>query len=153
MSGSVAEETPNRFLDRISSMIVKTLPSPLPNLDPCTGNDKNEGISLKIHNPDNVPGIIAIPRGGAGFFGLIPAGYHPLGYQITDLGSKFLQFDGSLESDVGRFLASLKTRKRHAAIKDQWLEIVRVSKSGQTMRIYRTLDDLIAFCIKARLLD
>lgn len=94
-----------------------------------------------------------IPRGGAGLSSLIPAGYNPLGYKITELGTQFLEFEGSLDSDIGRFLASLKSRKRHAALKEQWLEIVRVSKTGQTMRIYRTMDDMIAFCLKARLLD
>ena len=84
---------------------------------------------------------------------MIPAGYNPFGYRITELGDSFLEFEGSLDSDVGRFLASLKTRKKLAELKSQWLEIVRVSKSSQTMRIYRTIDDLIAFCIKARLLD
>lgn len=38
-------------------------------------------------------------------------------------------------------------------MKDQWLEIVRVAKTGQSMRIYRRLDDIIAFCIKAGFLD
>ncbi len=78
---------------------------------------------------------------------------NPFGYQITDLGLTFLEFDGSLESDVGRFLASVKSRKRFEAIKSQWLEILRVSKTGQSMRIYKSLDDIIKFCINANLLD
>ena len=91
-------------------------------------------------------------RGG---FSLIPAGYNPLGYKITDLGLKFLEFNGALDCDVGRFLAGMKTgsRKSMATIKEQWLEIVRVSKQGQSMRIYRTLDDLISFCVKAGFLN
>ena len=95
-----------------------------------------------------------IERGG-GLSNFVPAGYNPFGYKITELGSQFLEFDGSLDSDVGRFLASVKTtkRKRFHTIKEQWLEIVRVSKKGQSMRIYRNLEDLIAFCIKAKLLD
>jgi hypothetical protein len=95
-----------------------------------------------------------IERGG-GLSSFVPAGYNPFGYKITELGSQFLEFDGSLDSDVGRFLASVKTtkRKRFDTIKEQWLEIVRVSKKGQSMRIYRNLEDLIAFCIKAKLLD
>ena len=86
---------------------------------------------------------------------LIPAGYNPLGYKITALGLKFLEIDGCLDSDVGRFLAGMKTgtRKSQSAIKDQWLEIVRVSKQGQSMRIYRTLDELIDFCLKAGFLN
>ena len=92
---------------------------------------------------------IRVPRGG----GLL-AGYNPFGFKITQLGLDFLDFDGSLDSDVGRFLASLKSsRKKRGVIKEQWVEIVRVSKSGQSMRILRTLDDLIAFCLSAGFLD
>ncbi len=91
-----------------------------------------------------------IPRGGGT---LIPAGYNPFGYKITSLGEEFLKFDGSLDSDVGRLLASLKQRKRFATIKEQWLEILRVSKTGQSMRILRTLQELIDFCLKAGLID
>jgi hypothetical protein len=94
----------------------------------------------------------SFPRGG-GITSWIPAGYNPFGYKITELGTQFLEFDGSLDSDVGRFLASVKNRKQLAELKSQWLEIVRVAKSTQTMRIYRTMDELISFCIKARLLD
>ena len=90
-------------------------------------------------------------RGG----GIIPPGYNPFGYKITPLGERFLEFGPTcLESDVGRLLASLKTkRKTMSVIQTQWLEIVRVSKTGQSMRIYRTLQDLIDFCLAARLID
>jgi hypothetical protein len=90
-----------------------------------------------------------IPRGG----GWSLAGWNPFGYKITALGERFLGFEGSLDSDVGRFLASLKNRKTRAALKSQWVEIVKVSKTGQTMRIYRTLDDLIKFCLDAGFID
>jgi hypothetical protein len=90
-------------------------------------------------------------RGGDG---ILPAGWHPFGYAITSLGVEFLKFDGSLDCDVGRFVASLKaSRKTKATIKETWLEIVRVSKTGQSMRIYRQLDDIITFCLKAGLID
>jgi hypothetical protein len=82
-------------------------------------------------------------RGG----GLIPAGYNPFGYKITPIGVQFLEFNGSLECDLGRFIASIKERKTLASIKSQWLEIVRVSKSAQSMRIYRTLQEIIDFCL------
>ncbi len=86
--------------------------------------------------------------------GSILAGWHPLGYGITDLGLQFLEFDGSLDSDVGRFLASFKSgRKRFSTLKDQWLEIVRVSKTGQSMRVYRKLEELLTFCVKAGFLS
>lgn len=89
-------------------------------------------------------------RGG----GLIPAGWNPFGYKISDLGLRYLEFDGSLDSDVGRFLASLKSeRKTFATMKSQWLEVLRVSKTGQSMRIYRKLQELIDFCLKAGLID
>jgi hypothetical protein len=93
--------------------------------------------------------LTKIQRGG----GLIPAGYNPFGYTVTELGEQFLAFGGSLDSDVGRFLASLKERKTLATIKAQWLEIVRVSKTTQSMRLYRTLQELIDFCLKIRLID
>ena len=91
--------------------------------------------------------------GGFGLSSLVPAGYNPFGYKITELGKKFLAFDGSLDSDIGRFLASVKTRKRFDGIKSQWLEILRVSKAGQSMRIYRSLQELIDFCLNAGFLD
>lgn len=94
--------------------------------------------------------IPVIPRGG---FSILPGGWNPFGYKITSLGEEFLSFDGSLDSDVGRFLASLKNRKTIHALKTAWLEIVRASKAGQMMRIYRKLDDLIKFCLKAGLIN
>jgi hypothetical protein len=85
---------------------------------------------------------------------LIPSGWNPFGYKITALGEEFLAFDGSLTCDVGRFLASLKAgRKRKSTLKAAWLEIVRASKTGQTMRIYRQIDELLAFCLKTGLID
>ena len=92
------------------------------------------------------------PRGGGA---LIPAGYNPFGYKITALGEQFLEIHKNcLESDVGRFIASLKNkRKSYATLQQEWLEIVRVSKSGQTMRIYRTMKEMIDFCIAARFID
>lgn len=93
--------------------------------------------------------LIVDLRGGS-----ILAGWNPLGYAITSLGLQFLEFEGSLDSDVGRFLATFKSgRKRQSVVKQQWLEIVRVSKKGQSMRIYRTLDDLFAFCVSAGFLS
>lgn len=89
--------------------------------------------------------FLKISRGG-----FLPSGYHPLGYALTELGKQFLQYDGSIESDVGRFLASLKSgRKTKSTLKAQWLEVLRVSKTGQSLRIYRILDDLITFSLKA----
>jgi hypothetical protein len=103
-----------------------------------------------VPDQDGVGCAIEISRGG----GYLPAGWNPFGYAITDLGLEYLKFEGSLDSDVGRFLASLKSgRKKHKIIREQWVEIVRVSKTGQSMRILRTLDDLIVFCIKAGFLD
>ena len=85
---------------------------------------------------------------------IVPAGWNPLGYKITDLGEEFLSYDGALESDVGRFLASLKSgRKRFQTLKEQWLEVLRVSKTAQSMRIYKKLQDLLQFCLKAGLID
>jgi hypothetical protein len=95
--------------------------------------------------------VILRIRGGAGF---IPAGWNPFGYAMTSIGEEFLQFDGSLDSDIGRFVASLKSsRKTKATIKETWLEIVRVSKTAQAMRIYRKIDEIIDFCLKVGLID
>ena len=89
-------------------------------------------------------------RGG----GYIPAGWHPYGYKITELGEEYLAFEGSLDSDLGRFLASLKTkRKTVESLKDNWVEVVKVTKSAQSMRILRKLYEYIEFCLKAGLID
>ena len=89
---------------------------------------------------------------GGGF--LIPSGWNPFGYKITPLGEQFLSFGDSLSSDVGRFLASLKSgRKRRSVLKQAWLEIMRASKTAQAMRIYRTIDELLDFCLKTGLVD
>ena len=114
----------------------------------------DDPISLRRLDFPNQPSTYAapysIPRGG----GIIPAGYHPFGYRITSVGEEFLSFDGSLESDLGRFLASLKSkRRRESDLKEQWLEVVRVAKTGQSMRIYRKLRELIDFCLKTGLID
>jgi hypothetical protein len=94
--------------------------------------------------------VLDVPRGGGWF---VPAGWNPFGYKITTLGDEFLSYDGSLDCDVGRFLASLKNRKRFSDIKSNWLEIVRVAKTGQAMRIYKNLQDMIQLCLKAGLID
>jgi hypothetical protein len=77
-----------------------------------------------------------------------------LGYKITELGEEFLSYQGALDCDVGRFIASLKAKRvTKTTLKASWLEIVRVSKSGQSMRIYRLFDELLAFCLAAGLID
>ncbi|KAL7524019.1 hypothetical protein ACHAWF_000784 [Thalassiosira exigua] len=103
------------------------------------------------------------PRGGAAAaLNPFPSGRHPFGYGLTDLGRRYLSYDGSLDSDVGRFLSSLKggggdagktKRKTKAALKEQWLEVVRMSKKAQSMRIYRKLDEMIVFCLEAGFVD
>ena len=91
-------------------------------------------------------------RGGGWLF--LPAGWNPFGYKMTALGEAFLNFEGSTDGDVGRFLASVrKTRKTKATLKQNWIEVVRVAKTAQAMRIMRQLDDLIAFCLKAGFLE
>ena len=67
---------------------------------------------------------------------------------------QFLEFEGARECDVGRFLASFKStltvgRKKRAAIKSEWLELVRFSKTAEASRIYQTLDDLLEFLLNA----
>jgi hypothetical protein len=118
-----------------------------------TALDENfEGDNRSI-NPLHSSTVSAIESFRGGTY-LIPSGWNPMGYKITALGEQFLSLGGSLECDVGRFIASLKSsRKRRSTIKDSWLEIVRASKTGQAMRIYRTIDELIDFCIKTGLID
>lgn len=99
-----------------------------------------------IHSTSWTSLPLNLPIRGGGML----SGWNPFGYGLTDLGTQFLSFEGSADSDVGRFLATFKSgRKRKKTLKDQWLEIVRVSKSSQSMRIYRLLDDLWQFCIQA----
>eukprot|EP00804_Cyclotella_cryptica_P029340 CCRYP_017745-RA/>CCRYP_017745-RA protein AED:0.01 eAED:0.01 QI:250/1/1/1/0/0/3/1961/177 len=115
--------------------------------------------ALAIRSADTKSPMISSPyffsmRGGGAAVKILPAGYNPFGYGLTDLGKQFLTFNGSAESDVGKFLSTLKSgRKTEATIKSQWLEIVRVSKKGQNMRIYRKLDELTKFCLSAGFID
>jgi hypothetical protein len=128
-------------------IIMMTLPCSI-----AANNDVYSHTKLIIVNPQ-IHTITAIEelRGGGW---IVPAGWNPLGYKITPLGEEYLSYDGSLDSDVGRFVASLKSgRKRFQTIKDQWLEVLRVSKTGQSMRIYKQLQDLLNFCLKAGLID
>lgn len=99
--------------------------------------------------------ISSLRGGAAAALNPFPAGYNPFGHSLTSLGERYLSFDGSLESDVGTFLSTLKGGKRKSAavMKEQWLEIVRVGKKGQSMRVYRQLDDLIDFCLKSGFID
>ena len=112
-------------------------------------------LSSAGHNPNlftvsNVGTNPLFIRGG----GVLPAGYNPFGYKITSLGERYLGYDGSLDSDIGRFLSSVKVKRKSLKdLKSEWVEIVKVSKKGQSMRIYRSLDDLIDFCLKAGFLD
>ena len=154
----------NRFLVRLVEHV-------LPRINCCRPSSLCERIQQKqdlqqqqrntdIDSLSLLETIISIQRGGGGggggggFFSKIfrfPSGYNPFGYKITEFGELFLTFDGSLECDVGRFLASLKgpNRKTISTIKSQWLEVLRVSKSGQTMRIYRQINELLDFCLQA----
>jgi hypothetical protein len=124
---------------------------------------RRRNIVAPTNSCSNSALVISLLRGGAAF-NPFPSGYHPFGYGITNLGRSFLEFDGSIDSDVGKFLSTFKggaggdggggsKRKSTATMKDQWLEIVRVAKTGQSMRIYRRLDEIIDFCVKAGFLD
>ena len=113
-------------------------------------------LAIVPHDPSNqsyYDSNISSMRGGA--VNVFPAGYNPFGHSLTELGEKFLAFEGSLDSDLGKFLSTLKGGKRKtlATLKEQWQEITRVSKKGQSMRIWRTLDDIIEFCLKAGFID
>ena len=91
---------------------------------------------------------------GGGFL----SGRHPFGYRLTPLGERFLSSEGARECDLGRFLASLKStlkvgRKTKAAVKNEWLEVLRYAKTAEATRIYRTLEDLLKLCLDAGFLD
>jgi len=125
---------------------------------PAPGNDcyPRASFSTTATSPSSSAFAVAstLRGGGGGGFFFIPAGWNPLGYKITPLGDECLKFDGALAGDLGRFLASLKAgRKRTKALKASWLEILRASKTGQAMRIYRNLDDFILFSLRAGLID
>ena len=110
---------------------------------------KSQALNVREYHDFSIIQQTVDLRGGSIF-----AGWNPLGYGITNLGLEFLEFDGALSCDVGRFLASFKSgRKRYGMLKQQWLEIVRVSKQGQSMRIYRKLDELLSFCLNAGLIN
>uniref|UniRef100_A0A7S2WTW5 Uncharacterized protein n=1 Tax=Rhizochromulina marina TaxID=1034831 RepID=A0A7S2WTW5_9STRA len=98
--------------------------------------------------------VLDVPRGGASWF----AGMHPFGYKLSALGAQFLELEGARNCDVGRFLASFKStlkggRKTTSAIKSEWLELVRYAKTGEASRIYRTVDTLLAFVVKAGFIE
>mmetsp|Transcript_21633 Transcript_21633/g.30136 ORF Transcript_21633/g.30136 Transcript_21633/m.30136 type:complete len:169 (+) Transcript_21633:149-655(+) len=106
---------------------------------------QEQQVTLSTTSPLLLDNTLNI-RGG---FSIFPSGWNPMGYKITRLGEQFLSFDGTLETDVGRFLASLKRRKWKSTLKSEWLEILRASKKAQTMRVYRKLDELLKFCLKS----
>jgi hypothetical protein len=91
--------------------------SSAPSLRKTSDSDCHENVALQL-------------RGGGW---IIPGGYNPFGYKITALGEEFLAYEGSLDADLGRFLASLKKRKTKAALKENWVEVVRVAKNRQSM--------------------
>ena len=97
-----------------------------------------------------------IPRSRTAAFGF-PAGWHPFGYALSELGERYLAFEGSRDGDVGKFLSSTlsgrKSRKTRNELREYWREITRYSKKRQSMRIYRTIDDLIDFCLDAGFVD
>lgn len=127
--------------------------------NPINTIDQAINASSRIHHKERIngsygPSLTKSEKAIRLRCGSIFAGWNPFGYGITKLGLEFLEWDGSLDSDIGRFLASFKSgRKREKQLKQQWLEIVRVSKQGQSMRIYRKMDDLLAFCVKAGFLS
>ena len=87
-------------------------------------------------------------RGGA-----MLAGLNPFGYKISERGETFLEYEGSRDSDLGKLLSSLKQRKTTSRIKSEWLELMRYSKTGQSVRIYKDLDAMLALLLKMGLID
>ena len=101
-------------------------------------------ITTVLPPPPRIDTITQLRGGG------LLAGMHPFGLILTPLGERFLATEGARDCDIGRFLASLKSRRKtKAAIKSEWLEVLRYAKSAESSRIYRTLDTLLQFCLDA----
>ena len=114
-----------------------------------------ERLSYRNHigQKPRSPAMILDLRGGGSLF----AGMHPLGIKLTPLGERFLDLHDARESDLGRYLASLKGtlkmgRKTKINIKSEWLEVVRFSKTAEATRIYQSLEELYKFSLDAGLI-
>ena len=78
-------------------------------------------------------------------------------YTVTTTGKSFLQSDGPVQADVGRFLVYLDHAAKVGLTKDimlvQWKEIARLSGDIQSKRVYDRLNELISFCLDFHMIE
>mmetsp|Transcript_19095 Transcript_19095/g.35638 ORF Transcript_19095/g.35638 Transcript_19095/m.35638 type:complete len:287 (-) Transcript_19095:204-1064(-) len=76
-------------------------------------------------------------------------------YTITAVGKAFIDMDGPLHADVGRFLAHLNGASqgmKRTVMLENWREISRLSGDVQSRRVFEKLDDLISFCLESHMI-
>lgn len=93
-----------------------------------------------------VPPVVVHCRGGGWF-----AGLHPLGYKATPLALQWLEMEDFRETDLGQLLNSMKVRRSYSALKKQWVETTRFSRTAQASRIMRKLSEYLDMLLKANL--
>ena len=99
----------------------------------CRGLSVRGGSLLAGTNHDSEVSRGMRVRGGS-----MLAGMNPFGYKISSAGEKFLEYEGSRDSDLGRLLSSvISKRKTLSTLKSEWLELMRYAKTGQSVRIYK----------------
>ena len=77
-------------------------------------------------------------------------------YRITTVGCGFLKMDGPVEADICRFLFSLRRSSdglTRSSLRDLWADIARLSGDTQSIRVSDKVDELIGFCLEARLIE
>jgi hypothetical protein len=76
-------------------------------------------------------------------------------YTLTAVGRAFVEMDGPVQADVGRFLAHLDhvpAGMTKATMIQNWNEIARLSGDLQSRRVCNKLDELISFCLDAHMI-
>lgn len=76
-------------------------------------------------------------------------------YKLSKLGEKFLAIDGPGCGDTGRFLSFVASSESLAEneIRERWSEISRLSRDSQSDRIFRNMEDIMAFCLSSGLIE
>ncbi|MGK3742349.1 MAG: hypothetical protein ACI90V_009205, partial [Bacillariaceae sp.] len=78
-------------------------------------------------------------------------------YTVTTTGKSFMQTDGPVQADVGRFLVYLDHAAKVGLTKDtmlvQWKEIARLSGDIQSKRVCDRLNELISFCLDFHMIE
>lgn len=97
---------------------------------------------------EGVPPVVLRCRGGGWF-----AGLHPFGYKATPLALEWLEMEDFRDTDLGQLLNSMKERKSFSALKKQWVETTRFSRTAQASRIMRKLSEYIDMLMKANLVS